>query len=157
MDNNVATISEDLGQAHSALIAAGVAGTWVGADDVEALGNRKGAYILALKLADVTPVAIPGHGIMSFKSAWYFYAGSARGSGGLRARLKRHFRRRKKIHWHIDRLTVNASLMAGFAVTDGRECDLVDHLLASQRFTIAAKGFGNTDCTVCDSHLLRDI
>ncbi|RMB01411.1 GIY-YIG nuclease family protein [Eilatimonas milleporae] len=155
MDKNAATISEDLDQAHSALTAAGVAGTWVGADDVEALGNRKGAYILALRLAAIARVAVPGRDTISFKPAWYFYAGSARGSGGIRARLKRHFRHRKKIHWHIDRLTVNASLMAGFAVTNGRECDLVGHLLASQRFTIAAKGFGNTDCTVCHSHLLR--
>lgn len=85
----------------------------------------------------------------------YVYAGSAYGAGGLAARLRRHFRKDKKIHWHIDRLTVPASDLAAFVVEGGNECRLAELLLKTGDFEIALEGFGSTDCQTCRSHLLR--
>ncbi len=86
---------------------------------------------------------------------WYFYVGSARGSGGIRARVRRHFRHKKTAHWHIDRLTKEAVEMVALAVADGHECELSGKLLKSRRFKVAAADFGSTDGRICESHLLN--
>jgi Uri superfamily endonuclease len=72
----------------------------------------------------------------------------------IRSRVKRHFRFDKKAHWHIDWLTVRAVEMLALAVADGHECELVEKLLKSPKFKVAAAGFGSTDCRLCESHLL---
>ena len=43
----------------------------------------------------------------------YVYAGSARGPGGIRARVRRHLRPDKTPHWHIDQVTAYAKLPLG--------------------------------------------
>ena len=58
------------------------------------------------------------------------------------------------MHWHIDRLTVDAVETAVLAVMDGNECQLVSQLIDSEGFTVAVLGFGCTDCRSCESHLL---
>ncbi|WP_338468594.1 DUF123 domain-containing protein [Novosphingobium sp. ZN18A2] len=86
---------------------------------------------------------------------WYAYAGSAKGPGGIGARLARHFRKDKRIHWHVDRLTVAAADFAALALPDGTECAIVRGLEGTGRFAHALKGFGSSDCPRCRSHLLR--
>ncbi len=113
-----------------------------------------GAYVLILRLA--RPVrAVTRRSIdCSIPPGWHVYAGSARGPGGIRARLMRHFRNDKAVHWHIDRLTLVAEELAAIAVEGGAECDLVGRLLRSGRYRAAVSGFGNTDCRCCETHLL---
>ncbi|MCP5395844.1 MAG: GIY-YIG nuclease family protein [Sphingomonadaceae bacterium] len=84
----------------------------------------------------------------------YIYAGSANGPGGMRARLRRHFRKDKALRWHVDELSVRASSMAALAIEGGSECAIVEALLASGRFTIPLPGFGSSDCKACAAHLL---
>lgn len=137
------------------LSAAGISGDWITPDNTTRLGAQKGAYILLIRLDRSVPVGAGRQMAGNLSPGIYLYAGSAYGSGGLAARLRRHFRREKKIHWHIDRLTLQASDLAAFAVAGGNECRLVGQLLTAGSFEIALEGFGSTDCRTCDSHLLR--
>jgi Uri superfamily endonuclease len=134
--------------------AAGVLGQWVTSDEIGKIPNFRGAYVLVLRLDETIHIEFPRVASDQLMPGWYVYVGSARGSGGIRARVKRHFRYQKTAHWHIDRLTVHAVEMAALAVADGHECELVDKLLESLRFKVAAAGFGSTDCSLCESHLL---
>jgi len=73
----------------------------------------------------------------------------------LGARLRRHFRADKKLHWHIDHLTTVADGMSAIAVRDGSECGLAAVLSRSGTFRYAAERFGSSDCNSCPSHLLQ--
>ena len=136
------------------LSAIGVSGPWFTSDKLDRIPNTKGAYLLALRLDKSIPLKLSRNQACQVKPGWYLYAGSARGSGGIPARLKRHFRMEKRIHWHIDLLTTQAIEMIALPIANGRECYLVANLLSSSQFKSAVAGFGNTDCRRCDSHLL---
>lgn len=120
-----------------------------------ALPQAPGAYLLLLRLdrahrldlATLSPAILP--------AGWYAYAGSARGPGGLRARLGRHFREEKPAHWHIDRLTPAAAALAGLAYPAEEECVLVSRLIGTGAFRAPLRGFGASDCRTCESHLLN--
>jgi Uri superfamily endonuclease len=113
-----------------------------------------GAYALAICLGVAVEAAFAGK-VARLEPGLYIYAGSAYGPGGIRARLRRHFRRDKKLHWHVDRLTNAASSMAAVAVAAGRECAIVERLAASAGFTPVLAGFGSSDCRRCTTHLLK--
>jgi histidyl-tRNA synthetase len=81
----------------------------------------------------------------------YLYCGSARGPGGLRARIARHLRRRKPLRWHVDQLTTRGTVIAVWAIPGGDECDLVARLAL---LPVPLPGFGSSDCRRCRSHLL---
>ena len=130
-------------------------GRWVSAETIAGLDDTKGAYILVLELSRSIDIELPRSAATALIPGWYAYAGSARGTGGLRARLQRHFRADKKPHWHIDRLTAHALDLTALMVAGGDECVLTDALLAARRFDIPISGFGSTDCRSCSSHLLR--
>ena len=134
---------------------AGLRGAWVTPDGVADLPAMTGAYALILRLAHPVRLDLPTIDAAEIPPGWYVYAGSANGPGGVRARLARHFRRDKRRHWHVDRLSVAASDMAALAVAGGVECDLVARLLQAPMFTMAAVGFGSSDCGRCAGHLLR--
>ena len=119
-----------------------------------ALPRWPGAYVLVMHLDP--PVwfarpALPGAAL----GGWLVYAGSARGPGGIGARLGRHFRRGKPVHWHVDELTNAANRLSALAISGGSECAIVDRLLQSGQFEIAMPGFGSTDCRHCAAHLLQ--
>ena len=146
--------SKEIDRLAEDIAAAGVSGSWVERSNVESMSAFKGAYILALRLGEAVEFELPKTAACRLTPGWYFYAGSARGSGGVRARVRRHFQERKKTHWHIDLLTAGSLDIAALAVAGGHECDLVRNLLDSRRFIVAMKGFGSTDCPSCESHLL---
>lgn len=123
------------------------------ADSVAALPATSGAYLLLARLTEPLPLRIPALGAAVLPAGCYVYAGSARGPGGIWARVGRHLRQGKRLHWHIDRLTGTATCWA-FAVPGGRECDLVQALLARPDYEVALAGFGSSDCNHCVSHLL---
>lgn len=129
-------------------------GNWVTPGATEAVAGLTGAYVLLIRLDRPLPVDIKRLNLRSLPPGTYFYAGSAYGPGGLAARLGRHFRQDKKVHWHIDRLTMAADALAALAVEGGDECQLVERLLDSGDIRVAAEGFGSTDCRTCRSHLL---
>lgn len=136
------------------IAAVGVCGDWLKREEFDAIPSSKGAYGLLLRLAHATPIDLPRRAPTLLASGWYLYVGSAWGSGGLRARVGRHFSANKKPHWHIDRLTTASAELSAVVVADAHECELVAKLLKSPRFEVALAGFGSTDCRVCESHLL---
>ena len=113
-----------------------------------------GAYLLLVTHSRQLPLCVPSLQCESLMPGSYVYAGSARGSGGIRARAGRHFRREKPLHWHIDHLTVSADGLWCIAVPDDDECDLAEIVRAHDAFSTAVNGFGSTDCRRCDGHLL---
>lgn len=115
-----------------------------------------GAYALLVRLAGSLRFSRNGIAGESL-SGWYVYAGSARGSGGIRGRLRHHFRRGKPVRWHVDELTNAAGEILALAVPDGSECEIVDRLLQSRLFEPALRGFGSSDCSHCTAHLLRPV
>lgn len=70
----------------------------------EALPKKHGTYALFVRVIDPTAVEVAGLRML-LPPGVYVYVGSAGGPGGLKARVARHYRRYKRIHWHIDRLT----------------------------------------------------
>ncbi|MEM8687433.1 MAG: GIY-YIG nuclease family protein [Pseudomonadota bacterium] len=135
--------------------AAGITGQWVNGNTVSGLAPQKGAYVLAIDLRRPAPLGISKFAACTIAPALYVYLGSARGPGGIGARLKRHFRKDKALHWHIDHLTAQADRVEALAVSDGNECELQAALLECPELELGPQGFGSTDCRRCQSHLLR--
>lgn len=118
------------------------------------LPSTSGAYLLLLRLEH--PIDIPRPSLSwRFEAGSYVYAGSAYGPGGLRARVGRHLRRDKRLHWHIDHLTRAADSLSAMIAPGASECALIERLLASGAFTTPCAGFGSSDCRQCAAHLLH--
>lgn len=110
-----------------------------------------GVYALVLWLAEPRCVQVGALGEIRFKAGYYAYVGSAQ--GGLRPRLHRHLRhRRKRRHWHVDYLREVAE-PAGVLLWPGQsrnECVLALRVSACADGSVA--GFGCSDCR-CATHL----
>lgn len=119
------------------------------------LPRAPGAYVLIVALD--APLALTGHGPVDaiLDPGTYAYCGSARGPGGIRARVQRHLRPDKRPHWHVDRLTDAGRVVSVRAVPGGRECDLLHEMLAVPGAMTPVPGFGSTDCRRCPSHLVQ--
>ena len=114
-----------------------------------------GSYVLILHLPQdrVIPVGRLGH--IPFPAGYYLYMGSARGPGGLRARIARHLRRQKRLHWHVDYLlhwTRPVEIWYSHSVAP-LECHWREVLMEAAGLETAATGFGSSDCP-CHTHLL---
>ena len=119
--------------------------------------NAKGAYLLLFKLDDALDFEAGRLGRVRLPAGWAVYVGSAMGPGGLRARLQRHMRPDKRLHWHIDYLTAVCSPVDWYASTsDVRlECVWVQRMLALPGVVVPVPGFGSSDCGEgCPAHLL---
>ena len=116
-----------------------------------------GTYCLVLMVDRQTSLRIGRLGEHLFLSGRYVYVGSARGPGGLCARLKHHLRPAEKPHWHIDWLRIASRVedvywAAGEAAT---ECDWLRALLELPGALVPLRGFGSSDCSRgCPAHLL---
>ena len=125
----------------------------VSGETVSAAPDWAGAY--AVVIHSPGNVRLEGRRLFQCLSAgWYVYAGSAYGPGGIRARLRRHFRKKKKLHGHVDQLTTVADEIHALAIRSGSECEIVAKLARSPAFQPVADGFGSSDCKTCRSHLL---
>ncbi len=123
-------------------------------DGTEPLPSGPGAYVLMLDLGRSMPLRIATLPRIHLPPGRYAYVGSAKGTGGIRARVRRHLRTPKKAHWHVDQLTATASVVEVVAHPGARECDIVDRLLRRRGTTTPIAGFGSSDCKRCASHLL---
>jgi sugar fermentation stimulation protein A len=113
--------------------------------------HDRGSYVLILELtADRTlPIGRRGEHRL-FRKGFYLYVGSA--MAGLRSRIERHLRLRKRCHWHIDWLRSAARVHAALPIRASArlECDLADALSRTSDWSVP--GFGSSDCD-CDTHL----
>ncbi len=121
-----------------------------------AFAARPGTYALILRCAGSAEVSVGRLGTLPLRRGWYVYIGSARGPGGLRARLLHHLRPVVRPHWHIDYLRHHAAVGVKEVWTT---CDrrATEHSW-SRAFGRAPgalapfAGFGSSDCD-CHAHL----
>ena len=119
----------------------------------ENLPREKGTYILILRLSSPARVRT-AYGFTTVGPGIYAYVGSAFGPGGLRSRILRHWRRDKRVHWHIDWITTAKGcehVGALVFVEERTESELARKL--SSRFP-SVPGFGASDSEE-DSHLFK--
>jgi Uri superfamily endonuclease len=119
--------------------------------------SLRGTYALVLYLDGPQTVLVGALGKLTFPPGWYLYLGSARGPGGLAARLARHRRRTdKRYHWHIDYLRAVTKLMEVWTSTSEaqQECDWANAAAALPDARIITPRFGSSDCR-CPSHLFH--
>ena len=113
----------------------------------------KGGYLLLIRLNKKSPLPEKFNSVI--KPSLYAYAGNANGFGGVKARCERHFKIKKKKIWHIDWLTTHSREIKALSFPDKNECDIVNEILKIKGATIPKKGFGNSDCKNCISHLIE--
>lgn len=121
--------------------------------DPQSLPPRPGAYLLRIVLEHPAPLP-PALGGGMLAAGTYVYAGSARGPGGIRARVARHLKRDKTRRWHIDWLTTVAARVEARAHPRKHECGLIAERL-ERRATVPVPGFGSSDCATCPAHLVK--
>lgn len=118
------------------------------------LPTAPGAYLLLIRLAADLALDLPRFQGRILSAGWYLYAGSARGPGGIQARVARHMRRNKARCWHVDHLTVSAHAVFAAGLPDESECRIASVLARLDCCTIPLAGFGSSDCRNCEAHLL---
>lgn len=93
-------------------------------------------------------------GCLKLQPGFYFYAGSAHGPGGLRARLGRHLRPNPTRRWHIDYLKSEAPIVAIWYLTGPRSDEHISAavLYRDLKAAIPLPRFGASDCS-CPAHL----
>ena len=106
-------------------------------------------YQLYIKIDKTIKLQIGKLGKFTFPRGDYIYTGSAKKN--INARIKRHFSKYKKNHWHIDYLLENKNVkISKFLKSTLSECNLNQSTIGE----ILIKGFGNSDCKQnCKSHL----
>lgn len=119
--------------------------------------DNSGIYLLEIKAESDFRVGIKKFSGLDFPAGYYYYAGSAQKN--FKQRLNRHIRKDKIIHWHIDHITtIETNKITSILIDTGKqkefECRLVQNLLTEFKLKSIAKGFGNSDCNICESHLL---
>ena len=114
---------------------------------------NKGTYALIIELKSETAVAVGRLGKLVFPKVYYAYFGSA--LSGLSARINRHLRPDKQLHWHIDYLLQFAEIVEIWYISSDRRLECVLCREARELFDSEdiAPGFGSSDCR-CPSHLL---
>jgi Uri superfamily endonuclease len=118
--------------------------------------DHPGTYVLILRLPrSAVDIRVGRLGFFRFLAGWYAYVGSARGPGGLAARLARHLRPLKAMHWHIDYLRVQAQPVEIWYATgkQRRECAWALALLGLRGASAPVSRFGASDCR-CPAHLI---
>lgn len=113
----------------------------------------KGIYILLIKVFADSKIRIGALGNILFKKGLYAYVGSA--MNGIEARVARHKRSEKRLHWHVDYLLAsgNAKIVDVFVRESNKkdECGVARSI--EKRAAGCVKGFGSSDCPRCKSHL----
>ncbi len=110
--------------------------------------KSKGIYAIVFKISK----SVRLYSIKMFKNrviekGLYVYIGSARGPGGLRARIKRHLMKKKRRKWHIDYLTTLEyfkPIAIIYAITD-QDLEYKVSELLSNYLPIPVRKFGSTD------------
>ncbi len=112
--------------------------------------------MLLLRLRRRSVLAIGRLGDRVFAAGTYAYVGSARGPGGLAARLRHHLGPSPHPHWHIDYLKTRAVVVEVWAAAHPRrqECRWAGILARMSGGNSPVPGFGASDCA-CTSHLFH--
>ncbi len=110
-----------------------------------------GSYVLLIRLDQARMIAAGRRPRQRFAAGHYAYVGSA--LNGLRARLERHLREEKRLHWHIDYLLLEARIVEIVTCRSQQRTECAIATSLAERFDAIA-GFGASDCR-CRSHLFH--
>jgi Uri superfamily endonuclease len=106
-------------------------------------------YQLEIMLAAPARITIGRLGVYEFPAGRYIYTGGAKRN--LDARVARHLRRDKRLHWHIDYLLASPSARVT-AVERFSEAECAVNARTAGKLLVP--GFGASDCRQrCGSHL----
>jgi Uri superfamily endonuclease len=113
-----------------------------------------GSYALVLRVPSRRKIPVGKLGLVEFPRGHYIYFGSA--LGGLKARVDRHLRQEKKLHWHADYLSAEVPWEYAWQLADGQNWECVWAATAAETGGVESPvpGFGCSDCR-CKSHLVR--
>ncbi len=117
---------------------------------LEVLKFNSGIYLLIIELDDDLKIRIGALGEIEFKKGIYCYVGSAQKN--LIQRLKRHLRKDKKLHWHIDYLLRYAKVRRIYVAPLNKE---YESIIANElmKYFDYILNFGNSDAKKDKSHL----
>jgi Uri superfamily endonuclease len=118
------------------------------------LKPQPGSYALVLSSAKAATIQVGKLGSLQLQPGFYVYVGSARGPGGLRARLTHHLQPAVRPHWHIDYLGAHVNPEEVWVCYDRISWE---HRWAccfslQQGASAPLAGFGSSDCA-CGAHL----
>jgi Uri superfamily endonuclease len=122
------------------------------------ISDRKGNYILVMRLNKGIQITIPRFGVLELFPGDYFYCGSAHGSGGIKSRVLRHLNIHAKRFWHIDYLKNHMQILEIWYQVDpnNQECEFCQFLVGQNFSSIPIEGFGSSDCKKrCMAHLIK--
>lgn len=121
----------------------------------------RGGYVLIVQIPKRLRLFLKSIGSITLDSGIWMYIGSAMGHGStnLENRIKRHFRKEKKIHWHIDYLLASKVQLLAAIWAESQEpieCDIAQALEKQKEFTRGPRKFGASDCVRgCFTHLFQ--
>ena len=112
-----------------------------------------GIYHLLIQLLQSQEIIVGKLGLFRFPAGYYVYTGSA--LNGLEARVARHRRKEKRLHWHIDYLLQYAKIIdvVCHVTTERLECEYNRQIINLPDAQIIVPRFGASDCK-CDAHLV---
>ena len=112
-----------------------------------------GIYHLLIYLAQSQNIIIGKLGTFHFPVGYYVYTGSA--LNNVAARVARHQRAEKRLHWHIDYLLQQARIIdvVIHPTTERLECAYNSCILNLPGARIIVPRFGASDCR-CNTHLV---
>lgn len=119
----------------------------------------RGVYALVIETMTTFDRKVGSLGKVEFRDGLWVYVGSAMGEGStsLENRLARHYRKKKRKHWHIDHLLdSNAKIICVVSAQSEKrmECRVSLELQRSHSFISGPRGFGAADCREgCGTHL----
>ena len=132
---------------------------WQHTAALEGLPADRGSYLLGLEMPEAARVQIGRLGSFDFPAGVYFYAGSAHGPGGIKARVLHHACSTARPRWHLDFLRAHALLWGGWVVCENGGVGSLEcrwsQALAGMAGAWVARGFGAADCHGgCQAHLV---
>jgi len=113
-------------------------------------------YILVIGLVEPCHLVYSNRSVI-LEPGVYFYIGSARGPGGVLARLARHLVGEKRVWWHIDRLLKCSSInIYGVFLLKAINCDCEFEVtrVFREKFNYIPR-FGSSDKRQDPSHLFK--
>jgi len=111
--------------------------------------NGHTSYQLLIEVKRPVRCTVGRLGVFDFPAGRYTYTGSAR--RGLEARISRHLRSGKAMHWHVDFLLAARGVRITGVIRSRRdEC----RLNQASPGSVLVAGFGASDCKAgCGAHL----
>jgi Uri superfamily endonuclease len=127
------------------------------------LPSIAGTYLLWLSSPKEVQVTVGKKGCLTLEeNGQYIYVGSARGPGGLRARVNYHLKPKRVPHWHLDWLHpyVHFTGLIYTTINLITECTWSQVIEKLPGASLPLPGFGASDCNSgCDAHFyqLKDL